>query len=110
MSLDSMSPRRGSATKGPRRSILILPKMEHNLEDWLNFPTEPTKYTFLNSATLPFKWLLWTSKGLASLSPNEDMRTRLSNQSSLLGNVAALYLVVAISAFLNPPGIACRND
>jgi hypothetical protein len=51
-------------------STKILPKVGHKLSDWLEFPTDEGRHSvMLNSFTLPFKWLLFTSKGLAGLPP-----------------------------------------
>ena len=91
-------------------TVKFLPNLSHDLTDWLSFPNKPQDNVILNSITLPFKWLLWTSKGLAGLPPNQNMRERLCNQSTSLGSVAGLYLVIAISAFLVPPGTTTHKS
>jgi hypothetical protein len=48
----------------------ILPTVGHKLSDWLEFPADEGRHSVIvNSFTLPFKWLLFTSKGLAGLPP-----------------------------------------
>ncbi len=84
-------------------TINFIPTLGHNLTDWLSFPEHSQHNAILNSITLPFKWLLWTSKGLTGLPPNQNMRQRMCNQAASLGSVAGLFLVVAISGFLVPP-------
>lgn len=97
--------RRDSKIPVKRRSTFrFVPAVSHDLTDWLAFPVGQKGSVFLNSLTLPFKWLLWTHKSLAALTPDADVRQRLCNQSQSLGSVAGLYLVIAVSAFLMPPG------
>lgn len=85
--------------------IKFVPKLGHALEDWIDLPVDHDQKTniIFNSVTLPFKWLLWTSKALAGLPPHQSLRERLCNQSASLGSVAGLFLVIAISAYFIPP-------
>lgn len=86
-------------------SVKFVPSVGHSLDEWLDIPEHPghTSGIIFNSITLPFKWLLWTSKALAALPPHQSLRERLCNQSASLGSVAGLFLVIAISAFFVPP-------
>jgi hypothetical protein len=79
---------------------------KNTVEYWINYPEREKSdfVTFWNSLTLPIRWLLWTSKGLAGLPYTDNMRERLCDQAAALGSVAGLYVVVAITAFLVPPG------
>ncbi len=83
----------------------FVPAVGNTLEEWLSIPQDPANPSSIifNSVTLPFKWLLWTSKALAGLPPHQSLRERLCNQSASLGSVAGLFLVIAISAFFVPP-------
>lgn len=87
------------------------PSLGRALEEWIDFPSGHTSsLTILfNSLILPFKWLLWISKGVAGLTLTESLRERLRDQSTSLGSVAALYLVITVSAFLTPPGNEIKN-
>jgi hypothetical protein len=89
----------------PFSALKFIPHMGHTLEAWMDFPTDTADNSgiLINSITLPFKWVLWTTKGLAGLPPHQSLRERLCNQSASLGSVAGLYLVIAISAFFIPP-------
>lgn len=86
-------------------ALKFVPKMGHALEDYINLPEDHHNSSgiLFNSLTLPLKWVMWTSKSLAGLPPHQSLRERLCNQSTSLGSVAGLYLVVAISAFFVPP-------
>lgn len=86
-------------------AMKFIPKLGHSLDDWIDLPIDHDQKTniIFNSITLPFKWLLWTSKALAGLPPHQSLRERLCNQSASLGSVAGLFLVIAISAFFIPP-------
>lgn len=105
--LDEQRPPRNPALLKARLASQskFVPSVGHTLEDWLSIPQDPgsSSAVFFNSVTLPFKWLLWTSKALAGLPPHQSLRERLCNQSSSLGSVAGLFLVIAISAFFMPP-------
>ena len=92
-----------SSTKR-RSTFRFVPTIAHELSDWLDFPVGKTNGVLFNSITLPFKWLLWTNKSLAALTPDSNVRERLCNQSLSLGSVAGLYLVISVAAFLTPPG------
>jgi hypothetical protein len=86
-------------------SIKFVPGHDYTFDSWVNFPTaEKSDFEVaVNSLTLPLKWLLWTNKGLSGLPKNQCLRERLCNQSTSLGSVAGLYLVIAISGFFMPP-------
>ena len=105
--LDEPGPQRNQALLKARLASQsrFVPAVGNTLEDWLSIPQDPGKSSsiFFNSVTLPFKWLLWTSKALAGLPPHQSLRERLCNQSASLGSVAGLFLVIAISAFFVPP-------
>jgi hypothetical protein len=89
-------------------SFNFIPKIGHAMEDWTTIPDDHHESSgiFFNSVTLPFKWVVWTSKALSGLPPHQSLRERLCNQSASLGSVAGLYLVIAISGFFLPPGKA----
>lgn len=73
------------------------------LAKWLNFPI---KENFLgyNLFMLSFKWLLWTSRSMISLDPdNNSIRERLSNTISVISTAAGLFLVVAMTCLVTPP-------
>lgn len=93
-------------------AMKFIPKLGHALNDWIDLPTDydQSSSIIFNSITLPFKWLLWTTKALAGLPPHQSLRERLCNQAASLGNVAGLFLVIAISAFFMPPGISCFDQ
>jgi hypothetical protein len=84
----------------------FIPKGGSAMEDWTTIPDDHHESSgiFFNSVTLPFKWVVWTSKALSGLPPHQSLRERLCNQSASLGSVAGLYLVIAISGFFIPPG------
>ncbi len=86
------------------KGFIYQPKVsEKFLEEWLDFPTKHTN-VLLNILTLPFVWLLHTNKAMAGLDPSSStVRERLSNQCSVLGTAAGLFLVIAIAGFLAPP-------
>jgi hypothetical protein len=86
-------------------ALKFVPKMGHDLEDYIDLPDDHHNSSgiIFNSLTLPFKWVMWTSKSLAGLPPHQSLRERLCNQSTSLGSVAGLYLVIAISGFFTPP-------
>jgi hypothetical protein len=89
----------------PFWTFKFTPAMGNTFDDWIRLPTgtEFSSGILFNSITLPLKWVVWTTKGLAGLPPHQSLRERLCNQSSSLGSVAGLYLVIAISAFFLPP-------
>jgi hypothetical protein len=77
---------------------------EKFLEEWLDFPTDCNKHAFWNCMRLPYIWLLHTTKAMAGLDPSSNtIRERLSNQSSILGTAAGLFLVIAVAGYLAPP-------
>lgn len=84
----------------------FIPTIGHAMEDWTTIPEDHHESSgiIFNSITLPFKWVVWTSKALSGLPPHQSLRERLCNQSASLGSVAGLYLVIAISGFFLPPG------
>ena len=71
---------------------------------WLSMPTEPLSLIShaINIGTLPFRWMVHTSKGVVGVD-DAEIRGRIVNQAACLGGVAALYLVIAIQATLMPP-------
>lgn len=87
------------------KGFVYKPKVsEKFLEEWLDFPTDNNKYAFLNCMRLPYIWLLYTTKAMAGLDPTSNtIRERLSNQSSILGTAAGLFLVIAVAGYLTPP-------
>jgi hypothetical protein len=64
----------------------------------------------LNNLVLPYRWLLWTSQNLIGLDPKDgSLRERLSNSVNILGTAAGLFLVIAATALLTPPGAGDPN-
>jgi hypothetical protein len=75
----------------------------------LDFPTH-SKYVLFNNLILPYRWLLWTSQNLIGLDPKDgSLRERLSNSVNILGTAAGLFLVIAATALLTPPGVGNPN-
>ncbi len=91
------------------KSILALLPGAREFDDWINLPPLGNwAITTLNIVTLPLKWLLFTKMSLVCCPPSE-IRERVSNQTSILGSVAALFVVISISSYLttstwNPAG------
>jgi hypothetical protein len=96
--------REKSFSKVYPKGFVYKPKVsEKFLEEWLDFPTEHGN-VLLNCLCLPFVWLLKTNKAMAGLDPSSDtIRERVSNQSSILGTAAGLFLVIAVAGYLAPP-------
>jgi len=94
------------------RSVRVLPH-ERNykpkvsqgyLEEWLDFPVDNKAFVPFSMVKMFGTWLLWNSKSMAGLDPNDTtIRERVTSQVSVLGTAAGLFLVVAIAGFLVPP-------
>lgn len=78
------------------------PKVSENfLEDWLNYPVDKKFQVVYNSFNIWFVWMRWTSRGMASLDPQDStIRARICNQQAILGNAAGLFLIMSVSGFL----------
>ena len=99
---------------GPSDEVYYKPKVSENfLENWLDFPVDRAVSIWFNVVKMYFSWLLWNNKAMAGLDPNDPtIRSRITRHISILGTAAGLFVVVAIAAFLVPPGmnIHTRNS
>ncbi len=91
---------------GPSDEVYYKPKVSENfLENWLDFPVDRAVSIGFNVVKMYFSWLLWNNKAMAGLDPNDPtIRSRITRHISILGTAAGLFVVVAIAAFLVPPG------
>jgi len=80
------------------------PSKESTLEKYLDFSTGNSNVLFNSTVYQYIHWLTWTTAATALLNKNDETRRpRISNQLSVLGTSAGLFLVVAIAGFLEPP-------
>jgi len=94
------------------RTVRVLPHEAHYkpkvsegfLEEWLDFPVDNKSFIPWSMVKMFGTWLLWNTKSMAGLDPNDmSIRDRVTNQVSVLGTAAGLFLVVAIAGLLVPP-------
>lgn len=82
---------------------------EEFLREWLNFPINRSVY--VGVPMLPLRWMIWTNKSMAGLEPTDStIRERVCNSISVLGTAAGLFLVIAVSALLQPPLTSDRQQ
>jgi len=96
---------RGSSRVVPNE-FQYKPRVSENfLEEWLDFPVDEKFFVPFSMAKMWGTWLLWNTKSMAGLDPcDRSIRSRVTNQVTVLGTAGGLFLVVAIAGYLVPPG------